>query len=307
MLNNKHSLLTWVVRVLCVVMFLLVLSGCRITVDAEPSPNPNPVPVNPIEQLYKQNLRKWQLQNFESYDFVFQRICFCPREITRPARAVVQDDKITGLRWIETYEELSADKQNIFLTIDAIFDLIKSAIDKDAATIQVDYDASFGYPTKLFIDYDEAIADEELNIQASFLKTAPNGVEPIPSSCEPYSTNSYEYGIASNSDKQFATLQVFSESSGTAKVCVRSQHTNGCIEAVEVSSSFEKGMFKLTKQIVPIQTFIACAAAITPYARLVEVDVVGLEPGTYPINYHVSENDTNPRIQTSIELKSTSN
>jgi len=286
MLSNQKRMFS----IICVLILLTVISGCRITVDPDPNPNPDPDPnpVNPIEQLYKQNLLKWQNQNLKSYDYVFQS---------------VQNNQIESIRWIETFAEVAEDRKTIFLSVEQIFELIKSAIDKDAATIRVNYDFSYGYPTNVYIDYDERIADEEVSIRSSFLEVSPNGPKPLPTSCEPYSTDSYEYIVASELDVNFATLQIFSEDSGLVKACVRSQHTSGCVEAVEVSSSYKKGEFRLTRNLVPINTFIACTAAITPYAKFVELNVEGLEPGTYPVNYFSSNDAPNPQIKTTVDLK----
>ena len=55
------------------------------------------------------------------------------------------------------------------MTIDEAFDLIESYEGK-AHSVQIEYDTKFGYPTKINIDIDEMMADEEIHHSFSNLK-----------------------------------------------------------------------------------------------------------------------------------------
>ena len=48
-----------------------------------------------------------------------------------------------------------------FVTVEELFALLQDAVRRKAARIEVSYDERYGYPTELFIDYDERMADEE--------------------------------------------------------------------------------------------------------------------------------------------------
>ena len=48
-----------------------------------------------------------------------------------------------------------------FIPVKALFVLLQSAIDEDAARIDVTYNKEFGYPEQFFVDYHENMADEE--------------------------------------------------------------------------------------------------------------------------------------------------
>jgi len=54
-------------------------------------------------------------------------------------------------------------------TIPMLFDLVHNAIDRDAAMLEVEYHPSLGYPTKLSVDYEREIADDEFSIRADSL------------------------------------------------------------------------------------------------------------------------------------------
>ncbi len=50
----------------------------------------------------------------------------------------------------------------MYLTIDGLFDLVQDVYDRKTYAVQVEFDPSRGYPTRIYIDYSEMIADEEL-------------------------------------------------------------------------------------------------------------------------------------------------
>ena len=59
--------------------------------------------------------------------------------------------------------ELEADEPPVLLTIDGWFDLIENARARGAETIDVTWDADFGFPADGFIDESTLIADEEIS------------------------------------------------------------------------------------------------------------------------------------------------
>ena len=56
-----------------------------------------------------------------------------------------------------------------YLTIDELFTFTQSAIDEEAIKIVSEYDLEYGFPTKVWIDWNEMIVDEERGFQVSNL------------------------------------------------------------------------------------------------------------------------------------------
>jgi hypothetical protein len=54
-------------------------------------------------------------------------------------------------------------------SLEGILDMIQEAVNLNAASINVVYDVDAGYPTSVYVDYDERIADEELSIVVDYL------------------------------------------------------------------------------------------------------------------------------------------
>ena len=64
---------------------------------------------------------------------------------------------------------LQGQEAQLYVTVEALFDLLEDAESEEAYSVDVEYDPLLGYPTDLFIDYSENTADEELGYRASGL------------------------------------------------------------------------------------------------------------------------------------------
>jgi len=115
---------------------------------------------------FEQNKRKWEALEVESYTFSFQISCFCPSEFTLPKQVKVVNNTITHVNGVAYDKDTNWDIR----TIDQLFDIIADAEKKDAHVLEVKYDPNKGYPTSIFIDYDEMIADEEVGYTLANIK-----------------------------------------------------------------------------------------------------------------------------------------
>ena len=99
----------------------------------------------------------WEAQRLTDYTFDVVRNCFCLARAD--VRVTVQGEVITGVT--ELASEVARDPE-LFRTIDGLFDLVQDAYDQNAHEVQVDFDPGRGYPTRIWIDYVEMMADEEM-------------------------------------------------------------------------------------------------------------------------------------------------
>ena len=99
----------------------------------------------------------WASQGLTDYTFDVVRICYC--QFVADVRVTVKDGVITGVT--ELASEVARDPE-LFRTIDGFFDLVQDAYDRDAHEVQVEFDPSRGYPTRIWINYVLMIADEEM-------------------------------------------------------------------------------------------------------------------------------------------------
>eukprot|EP00210_Caulerpa_lentillifera_P007253 g6939.t1 len=88
------------------------------------------------------------------------RVCFCVPDSLGPFTLRVEKDTI-----------VSVSPDNGFTdnlpTVEGLFDLIQEAISSRVAELIVEYDPTLGYPTRVKIDRDFRIADEEIEYKTS--------------------------------------------------------------------------------------------------------------------------------------------
>jgi hypothetical protein len=110
----------------------------------------------------------WSRQGLTRYTAVMQRTCFCPVEITAPARVLVQGGVVASATRLDG---TPADASR-YLSVEQLFSLVEEAI-PTASEIRVAYDASLGHPTTLYIDYVALAADEEQHYEVRDLTRQP--------------------------------------------------------------------------------------------------------------------------------------
>ncbi len=109
---------------------------------------------------------RWEASGVTDYtvrEFV-SCFCLCPHGFT----IVVDDEALTDVTDIEPIEglppeDLEGVARSCARTVPQLFDLIAAHVE-DADRFHVEYDASLGYPTRISIDPESRIADEEINV-----------------------------------------------------------------------------------------------------------------------------------------------
>jgi hypothetical protein len=103
------------------------------------------------------NRQKWQASGLTSYTMTMTKLCFCA-DVGPFSVIVVNDSVVSATR---AADGRSADPR--FLpTINKLFDFIETAIADHAVRIDVQYDATRGFPREVIYDRSLNIADEEV-------------------------------------------------------------------------------------------------------------------------------------------------
>lgn len=131
---------------------------------------------DPARKEYQANLQKWQGSDLDNYSFTLQRNCFCRGDAIRPVNIDVENGKVVSATFADTGEPLPADIDFNSLSVDDLFKQVGDALDSGAARVDVKYDPTYGYPTSIYIDQSEQIADEETGFTISNFT---NNDEPI--------------------------------------------------------------------------------------------------------------------------------
>ncbi len=110
--------------------------------------------------------RRWEASSLEAsgYDVRAAMYCFCPYT-EDSVRLRVMADSIIEITFIARGMPVPATpswRRDRYRTVRQLFDIIQDAIDREAASLEVSYDAEFGFPTAVSIDYAANVADEEI-------------------------------------------------------------------------------------------------------------------------------------------------
>jgi hypothetical protein len=133
-------------------LFCLSLWGCET--------------VQPLDDATT-NLNLWNEKKIENYSFSFKRVCFCPLEYVGPHQIVVKNGKISTVNGAP-YNK--AERYGVMYTIPELLQVIKENIDKKPVKQTLNFNPTYGYPTSVFFDFSEMIADEEIGYEITNFK-----------------------------------------------------------------------------------------------------------------------------------------
>lgn len=108
----------------------------------------------PIERFtLVQNRIKWTLQRASNYDYQAELICNCT-EHDAPTPVQVRSGK-------------SLNGKSRLYTVEGLFEIIEDALDQNAQSVIVTYDAAYGLPTRIEIDRSLKETGDEIAYQVT--------------------------------------------------------------------------------------------------------------------------------------------
>ena len=155
---------------LLLLVLAIVLSACTTIANAGQ-------PKSEVEQARD----KWQAANISHYRFNLFISCFCVFTENMPLIIEVKDGQVVSMEY-KTGNEIDPQLLELFeryVTIDKLFDGIEKGFaiegtDQGAADkVTVEYDATYGFPTKIDIDFIEEATDDELYLTISDFEALP--------------------------------------------------------------------------------------------------------------------------------------
>lgn len=134
------------------VLFCLIFVGCKT--------------VEPLDDATA-NLNLWNEKKIVNYSFSFKRVCFCPLEYVGPHQVVVQNGKITTVNGAP-YNK--AERYGEIYTIPELLQVIKANLDRKPYQKTLNFNPTYGYPTSVFFDFSQQMADEEIGYEITNFK-----------------------------------------------------------------------------------------------------------------------------------------
>jgi len=124
----------------------------------------------------ERNKEKWQDANVSHYRFNLNISCFCAFRQDMPLVIEVMDGKVVSMEY-QTGNEIDAANRELFeryATIDRIFSELEADLAgaADEVTIAA-FDATYGFPVEVTIDFVKEAADDELYLTVAGFEALP--------------------------------------------------------------------------------------------------------------------------------------
>ena len=103
---------------------------------------------------------RWQRSGIDSYAITVHRLCFCG--FVEPVRVTVEDGAIVSRIIVSTGEPLAARDAPYYPAVPGLFAIIEHASTSGADDLRTEFDATYGFPTVISIDWKVNWADDEV-------------------------------------------------------------------------------------------------------------------------------------------------
>ncbi len=100
--------------------------------------------------------RQFQTAVGTSYQVTYQNDCFCPVEVMQPVRLTVRSGAVVEVIRVSDGTAVPPAMWSAYHPVDRVFDEIVAGFENGARRVRVDYDARYGYPADVLIDYQMA-------------------------------------------------------------------------------------------------------------------------------------------------------
>lgn len=121
--------------------------------------------------------RSWQAANVGDYVYAYTKYCECHPETPPETYVTVRGGEVVDVRHkpfgFDRYVQAEARNFEWYWTVDQLFDLVASAIER-GAEVRADYDTDLGYPTRIFIDRNPDLIGDEIDLELTRLEPEPD-------------------------------------------------------------------------------------------------------------------------------------
>jgi hypothetical protein len=120
------------------------------------------------------NRAKWDSAGVSHYRFELTISCFCPFAEIMPITVEVKDGQIVSLTDVNGQAVEGEFSQYIeeAASIDRLFDIIENNL-SEADEVNITYDAQYGFPTAINIDFIKMAMDDEISYYVNSFKALP--------------------------------------------------------------------------------------------------------------------------------------
>lgn len=115
---------------------------------------------DPAQLALNKNKRLWRDSGITSYQYTFQRSCFCVP--TEDIVVIVSSGAVMEAFYTPGGSPLTPLELAGLMTVEELFSTIQRALNSDTSTVAVDYNAGTGYPEQVSVDWIVMAVDDEI-------------------------------------------------------------------------------------------------------------------------------------------------
>lgn len=123
----------------------------------------------------EKNKEKWQDAGIPHYRYNLDISCFCAFRGDMPLVVEVKDGNVVSMEYQsgKAIEDVNRELFDKYATIDRLFAELEADLNGAADKVTVEYDPTYGFPTKADIDFIEQAVDDELYLTVSNFEKLP--------------------------------------------------------------------------------------------------------------------------------------
>ena len=151
-------------RKLLFIIMALVLTACSAIAGAAGN-----------QSEIEKNKEKWQDAGISHYRYNLNISCFCAFAQDMPLVIEVLDGKVVSMEYQsgKAIEDVNHELFDKYATIDRLFAELEADLNGAADKVTIEYDPTYGFPTKADIDFIEQAIDDELYLTVSNFEKLP--------------------------------------------------------------------------------------------------------------------------------------
>lgn len=119
----------------------------------------------PRDAELEKNIKKWQSFNICNYSIRNSIVCNCTEEYSTTKTLKIKNESII---YVDDKPYPDEELMN-YKSINEIFEFINELYSSEKHILNVTYDEKYGFPTYLYVDYEEMMVDEEISYEFSEL------------------------------------------------------------------------------------------------------------------------------------------
>lgn len=113
---------------------------------------------------------RWQSSGIDSYEMTVRRVCYCG--FVDPVRITVENGVVVSRTFASTGAPLPATYGDLYPDVPGLFAIVEHAA-TDADDLETTFDATYGFPSEISIDWEKNAVDDEVTYRTETFTITP--------------------------------------------------------------------------------------------------------------------------------------